>query len=220
MKLILILVAAVFLASCSKDEDIIPANPDTAEKVVVDRFSEAHGTVFVRNNDNSLPENNNPIDFTSEPFITQSFGPEGQVVKYYNFDVQSLIPVPIYVLFKEGSDTPVSSQLNIIDLKPGELTYSDFWQIYKVIVPNDYVANTVASLQGIFDKGYGFTKTDEIVNCPVVPYGSTANIGLNGNPNELHRGWYKEKVIYYFSFEEKSLYIDDNRLVPTSPIYV
>lgn len=220
MKYLTILILFFVIASCDKDEDIVINDPDSAEKVSVDRFSENHGTLLIRDSENNLPEANEPIAFDVEPFITQSFGPDGQVVKYYNFDVQPLIPAPIYVLFKEGDDNPVVSQLNIIDVIPGELTYSDFWQIYTVTVPNDYAVNSVASFQDIIDFGYSYTKTDKIVNCPIVPFGSIANTGLNGSPNVLHKGWYKDKLVYYFSFEEKDITVDANNIVPTSPIYV
>lgn len=207
--------------SCTNDKDLPePNNPATAERATIDRFSEEHGTLMVRTADNGMPEAGIPIQFDQAPFLTQSLGPDGQVVKYYNFDVQPLIPIPIYVLYKASSETPFPDQLNIIDVLPGELTYSDFWQMYIVTVPDDYIANTISSYQDILDYGYSVEKTNTIVNCPVAPYGSTANTGLNGEANKLHSGWYKNKIVYYFSFEEKALTTDKNDLVPISPIYV
>jgi hypothetical protein len=58
-----------------------------------------------------------------------------------------------------------------------------------------------------------------IVNCPVVPEGSTASKRIGGGSAELMRGWYKEKVVSYFSFEEKGL-VPSGGKVPLSPIYV
>jgi hypothetical protein len=69
------------------------------------------------------------------PFITKGFTPSGQTVEYYNFDVQPTAPAPIWVLFKQGESNPVSGQLNIINVIPGDAGYNDFWQVYKVIVP-------------------------------------------------------------------------------------
>ena len=48
---------------------------------------------------------------------------------------------------------------------------------------------------------------------------------MNLNPrseedNTLHRGWYKEQLVYYFILEEKTLEVVSVGLVPTSPIYV
>jgi len=51
---------------------------------------------------------------------------QGQHIKYYNFDVQSTQPAPIWVLFRDGESSPVSGQLNIIDKLPGEAGYNDF----------------------------------------------------------------------------------------------
>ena len=190
---------------------------DGIERAVIDRFSEAAGTLMIRDDSGALPGPNEPIDFDQPPFITQGLGPAGQVVQYYNFDVQSVVPAPIWVLFREGEDRPVEGQLNIIDVIPGDEGYNDFWAVTKVTVPADYAANSVRSMAGIMDAGYATETTDIIVNCPVVPRGSTAMLRIGGGSNGLVTGWYKDKVVYYFSFEEKML---SGATVPLSPIYV
>ena len=190
---------------------------DSIERAVIDRFSEAAGMLMVRDDSGALPGPNEPIDFDQPPFITQGLGPDGQVVQYYNFDVQSVVPAPIWVLFREGEDHPVEGQLNIIDVIPGDEGYNDFWAVTKVTVPADYVANSVRSMAGIMAAGYAMETTDLIVNCPVVPRGSTAMLRIGGGSNALITGWYKDKVVYYFSFEEKML---TGATVPLSPIYV
>ncbi|MEJ2638938.1 MAG: hypothetical protein P8010_05130 [Desulfosarcinaceae bacterium] len=86
-------------------------DPGTAPKASIDRFSTDAGTLFVRDGSNGLPEADEPIDFDQEPFITQGPGPQEEIVKYYNFDVQPITSAPIFVLFAEGSDTPVPDQL-------------------------------------------------------------------------------------------------------------
>lgn len=225
MKKGLFLVAVLGLiatTACDNDDngDVVINDPATAAKVEVDRFSDDAGTLMKRSANSDLPDPDEPINFDEAPFITQSLGPNGEVVRYYNFDVMPLAPAPIYVLFKEGADEPVSGQLNIIDVIPGDLTYSDFWQMYKVTVPNDYVANEVASYQEIVDRGYATEKLDAVVNCPVVPYGSTATENVDGDGNALDSGWYKGKVVYYFTFMEKEITVNAQGQVPTSPIYV
>ena len=186
-----------------------PSDPDTAEKAMIDRFSENAGTLFIRTADNGLPAAGEAIDMDQAPFITEGLGPDGTPVKYYNFDVQPLKAAPIYALFKEGSDSPVTGQLNIINVIPGDAGYNDFWNVYKVTVPKDYVANTVTSLQEIMDNGYTVDQTDMIVNCPVVPEGSTALLRYRSTEdNGLTRGWYRGKVVFYFNFFEKELHID------------
>src|SRR6056297_157496 len=133
---ILLLITLSF-GACNDDNedennDPVINDPETAEKVSVDRFSDDAAVLMKRSDNPNLPDPNEPIDFDQEPFITQSLGPTGEVVKYYNFDVQPRIPAPIYVLFKEGSNEPVDGQLNIIDVVPGDDYYNDFWQIFEV----------------------------------------------------------------------------------------
>lgn len=216
------LLSIAFVTSCDDDNEAGPSaqpkNPLEADEVSIDRFSESAGTLMVRNPSNELPAANQAINFDQAPFITVGLGPNGEQVEYYNFDVQPTTPAPIYVLFPQGSTTPVADQLNIIDAIPGDEEYNDFWIVNRVTVPSDYVANTVTSFQDIQQTGYPIEETDIIVNCPMVPKGSTATKRLNGT-NQLTMGWYKDQVVYYFTFEEKSL-MAVNGAVGISPIYV
>jgi hypothetical protein len=196
-----------------------PKDPNTATRSSVDRFSATAGVLFVRDSVNGLPAANAAINFDVEPFITVGLGPAGEVISYYNFDVQPTIPAPIFVLFREGETTPVADQLNVIDVKPGDVGYNDFWQVVAVTVPTDYVANVVTSLAEIQEAGYALDTTTTLVNCPVVPEGSTAALRFGGGATTLVMGWYKGEVVFYFSFEEHPLVVV-NDMVPTSPIYV
>lgn len=195
-------------------------NPDTAPQASIDRFSSRAGKLQVRTATNGLPGPNQPVDFDRGPFITQGLGPDGTPVRYYNFDVQSTTPAPIYVFFREGEDTPVPGQLNVADVIPGDEGYNDFWQVVKVTVPRGYAANTVTSLEEIRRAGYRTDPTPKLVNCPIVPRGSTARARLHGESAELQRGWYRGQVIYYFTFEERDLRATPAGAVPLSPIYV
>ncbi|WP_396612367.1 hypothetical protein ACH9L7_03555 [Haloferax sp. S1W] len=199
--------------------DAMATDPASAPRATIDRFSEAAGTLMVRTDENGLPGPDEAVDFDQVPFITQGLGPDGSVVRYYNFDVQSTTPAPIYVLFREGEDTPVSGQLNVIDAIPGDEGYNDFWQVHKVTVPEDYVANSVTSLADIGDAGYEMEATDMLVNCPVVPDGSTASMRYGDGDAGLVEGWYKDKVVSYFQFTEAPLTVRGDS-VPLSPIYV
>ena len=196
------------------------ADPDTAQVVSIDRFSMEAGHLFIRDESNGLPGPNEPIDFDVEPFITKGLGPNGELISYYNFDVQPTEPAPIFVLFREGESSPVAGQMNIIDDIPGEADYNDFWEVQKVTVPMDYVANTVTSYTQIMDAGYTIEETTTLVNCPVVPEGSTAKLRLGGESPELTIGWYRGMLVYYFNFSEKALMVNESDMVPTSPIYV
>lgn len=207
------------LAGCGSDEEPVVHDPATAERVSVDRFSEAAGTLQVRTADNGLPGPNEPIDFDQEPFITRGLGPNGESIRYYNLDVQPTQPAPIFALFREGEDAPVPGQLNIVPVVPGDEGYNDFWQINKVTVPADYVANTVVSVAEIEAAGYPVEVTPNIVNCPIVPAGSTARLRGGNESPDLHQGWYDGKIVYYFTFEEAPLQVTGSSL-PIAPIYV
>ncbi|MCU0346891.1 MAG: hypothetical protein MUC59_08095 [Saprospiraceae bacterium] len=204
-------------ASCKDDESPKPEgkNPDTAAIMPVDRFSADAGTLMVRDASNGLPAADAPINFDQAPFITTGYGPNGQSVDYYNFDVMPTTAIPIFVPMHDGQ--PVDGQLFIIDKVPGEAGYNDFWQVNEVTVPKDYVVNSLASYDDIVAAGYAIKPTTNIVNCPVVPKGSTASKRFNNADNSLHRGWYKGKLVHYFTFEEKAL---SGNSVPISPIYV
>ncbi|MGD2033572.1 MAG: hypothetical protein PVF73_00845 [Bacteroidales bacterium] len=222
--ILLSLLAVFFIAACEKDDDEMkpePLDPDTAGDAPVDRFSSDAGVLFVRTADNGLPGSNEAIDFDMNPaFITNGLGPDGEMTQYYNFDVMSTVPAPIFALFREGEDMPVEGQLNIVDVIPGDAGYNDFWLVNKVTVPAGYVANTVTSKADILQNGYTVTPTTIIVNCPIVPKGSVARKRfLDSESAGLTRGWYNDMVVYYFNFLEKEL-TAENGLVPTSDIYV
>jgi hypothetical protein len=196
-----------------------PMAPMEAPRVAVDRFSEAAGTLMVRTEENGLPGPDEPVDFDRTPFLTKGLGPDGGHVAYYNFDVQPTAPAPIYVLFREGEDTPVDGQLNVIDAVPGDEGYNDFWHVHRVTVPASYEANTVTSRQAIEDAGYETTATETLVNCPVVPDGSTASMRAGDGDAGLVEGWYRGQVVSYFEFTEAPL-TTTGESVPVSPIWV
>lgn len=212
-----LLLAAVPLAlvACGDDTGATAVDPATAPRAMVDRFSAAAGTLMVRDAANGLPAAGAPIAFDEGPFITTGLAPSGAVARYYNFDVQPTAPAPIYVLVHDGQ--PVAGQLNIIDAVPGDAGYNDFWRVVMVSVPEGYVANSVTSLDELEAEGWAMTTTDTLVNCPVVPEGSTATRRFAGGDPSLHRGWYRGQLVHYFTFEEKAL---AGAVVPTSPIYV
>jgi hypothetical protein len=215
-----LLAALIVLSACKKDKATGSTvnNPDKAEEASIDRFSSTAGHLQVRTQTNGLPSPNQAINFDQGPFITRGFAPNGASVQYYNFDVQPTTPAPIYAFYKNGQ--PVQGQLNVINVIPGDANYNDFWQVYKVNVPNDYVANTISCYEELVGSGYAIEKTNSLVNCPVVPKGSTATKRINNADASLTRGWYKEKIVYYFNFFEKPLEVNSNGMVPAIPILV
>lgn len=226
-KTIFLMFVTLFVVSCSSDDDSSGNNPDsmalnpaTAPRVSVDRFSADAGTLMVRTAENGLPGPNVPINYDmGEPFITQGLTPNGGIVRYYNFDVQSTTPAPIYLFFdSEGNE--VQGQINVINVIPGDAGYNDFWQVNRVTVTDGYVPNTITNEAELLASGMSIEKTSTIVNCPVVPEGSTASMRLGEEDNGLHMGWYKDQVVFYFSFFEKILDGGSSDMVPLSPIYV
>jgi len=221
-KLQILLVGIIFFVACNKDDNKPSSSakdPNTAEPAFIDRFSSTAGHLQVRTATNNLPAANAPIDFDKSPFITRGLTRSGQTVDYYNFDVQRTMPAPIWLFVKEGESAPVPGN-NIIDVIPGDANYNDFWQVYKVSVPANYVTNTITSYQEILASHYPVTKTNDLVNCPVVPKGSTASKRFSNESNGLTQGWYKGKVVYYFNFSEKALSVNSTGNVPLTPIYV
>jgi hypothetical protein len=216
--------ALLGLVACGKDSATGPSfvakDPGTAPKAFIDRFSTAAGHLQVRTATNGLPAANAPVNFDQGVFITHAFAPDGRHMTYYNFDTQVLAPAPIYVLIRQGETTPVQGQMNIIDVLPGDQGYNDFWQVINVTVPANYVANAITSVQEIVAAGYTVKPTSTIVNCPVVPEGSTANLRIGGGDAGLTHGWYRGMVVAYFNFAEAPITATAQGQVPTSPLIV
>ena len=195
-----------------------PADPDHAPIAAVDRFSDKAGTLLLRSTDIRLPGPNEPIDFDTPPLNTLGLSPTGEPALYYHLDVQSTTPAPVYVLYREGEDKPVASQLDIIDTLPGEKGYNDFRQVWKVWVPKDYVANTITDASMLQQAGYKMEKTDKLLNMAVVPDKSRARVRINGGNPELQRAWYRDQVAKFLLFDEAPLSVSGDK-VPVSPIY-
>src|SRR6476469_2831212 len=195
-----------------------PVDPDKAPIAAVDRFSDRAGTLLLRSTDTRLPGPNEPIDFDTPPLNNLGFTPTGERTLYYRLDVQSTTPAPVYIFYREGEDKPVASQLDIIDTLPGEKGYNDFRQVWKVWVPKDYVANTIADASMLEQAGYKMEKTDKLLNMAIVPDKSRARVRFNGGNPELQSAWYRDQVAKFFLFDEVPLSVSGDK-VPVSPIY-
>jgi hypothetical protein len=215
-----------FGTSCKKNSPSIHVGKDitTAPHAYVDRFSSAFGHIFVRTATNGLPAANAPINMDVAPFITHGLNPDGTPTTYYNFDVLPVTPVPIYVFFKQSAPTvELTAQNHVIPVKPGDAGYNDFWLVNKVMVPDNYVPNSLTNATAILNSGYPIVATNQIVNCPVVPYGSTAALTYGStSPQFLVTGWYKDSTVVYFNFDEAKtpLTLTSANQVPAPPIYV
>ena len=133
---------------------------------------------------------------------------EGRATFYYDFGANTpatdngrgVATAPIYVpitgMDAEGNPQMVEGQHNIVGVVPGDEGYSDLWEVTFVTVPADYAANSLTSVQQVLDSGYELTRPGVLVNCPIVPEGSTLAEG--GAP--LVQGWYEGEPVFYFDF--------------------
>lgn len=74
----------------------------------------------------------------------------------------------IYITIKgfDSKNQPiqVEGQYNIFDTVPGDVDYSPLWKVNWVIVPSDYVPNTLRSKQDVFKSGYKTIPADLVIN--------------------------------------------------------
>ena len=214
---------AYFLPACDSEGDSQSENsteggvdPESAQKAVVDRFSMAAGKLMVRTPENELPGPGVAVDFDVAPFITHGLSATGEPVRYYNFDVQSPTPAPVYRLYRATDGSKVAGQLDIFSVLPGQAGYSDFHQVIRVLVPDSYVANRYTSLAELTAAQFPMQETTELVNAPMVAHGSTASSRWQAStPSTAKLAWYNQQTVAYFEFETLT-----GQSTPTSPIYV
>jgi pentapeptide MXKDX repeat protein len=130
---------------------------------------------------------------------------QGQEVRYYDFGSNTPVEdngvstAPIYVFIygmnADGSPDFVEGQHNVVDVVPGDSGYSDLWQVMLVTVPEGYQPDSITSRDQLDAAGFEITATDMLVNCPIVPEGTTLAGG-----EELVQGWYKGQQVFYPDF--------------------
>ncbi|HZA23233.1 MAG TPA: hypothetical protein VFA32_11635 [Dehalococcoidia bacterium] len=128
-----------------------------------------------------------------------------RAVEYYDFGANSAVDgsmvgtAPIYVfihgLNPDGSPQFVEGQHNVVDVVPGEEGYSDLWQVMLVTVPEGYEPDSITSKEQLDAAGYEIAATDMLVNCPIVPQGTTLEGG-----EELVQGWHDGEQVFYPDF--------------------
>jgi hypothetical protein len=193
--------AALALSACAAEAEVEPfpvhVDADTGiEYVSVDRFSDDAATVLRRSDNPDLPAPNEPIDYDAD-FLNHALGPDGEDVQYYGFDVASFRSAQVYsFVFASDPTSRVPGQSAVFDVIPGDDGYNDFWQMITVLVPDDYEPNPVRSLADIEAAGFVLEPTGTIINCPIVPFGSSAELAGRDST-----GWYKGKHVAYFTFD-------------------
>ena len=196
------LVARVSLEVVGGFLQIIADFPEYIPIVEIDRFSDEMGVFFRRTENPDLPAPNAPIDFDDPQFRNKAFGPNGEVVEYYNFDVRPKVPAIVYVAV-DRRDDKIAGQLPVFTVIPGAQGYSDFVNIHYVrIIDRDYRANTITDAEDILDSEWEIITTDRVMQAVIVPDGSRAGLRFDATtPSGLLDGWYKGEVVKYLLFE-------------------
>ncbi|RKO88920.1 hypothetical protein BDK51DRAFT_27632 [Blyttiomyces helicus] len=99
---------------------------------------------------------------------------------------------------------------NIINAIPCDAGYSDLWKVNFVTVPATYPLNAFKSAADVLAAAanpsgvtINSTAATLMVNCPVVPFGSTA-VDTSGSATatvpKYVNGWYKGAPVFYFDF--------------------
>jgi len=135
---------------------------------------------------------------------------DNYAVTYYDFGMAPQFAADIFLLFT-ANGAAVAGQHNIVDQISAGLVvqknvsdpgYSPFWRVNKVTVNNTYVANTFKSLSDLTGAvGVTIVPTTVIINCPLVPAGSTLLNDPGSPTHPVSQGWYRGNPIFYFSFE-------------------
>lgn len=138
---------------------------------------------------------------------------KGGNVSYLDYGASVNISQPILVFFQASSpNTTVTGQRNIINSIPGQPGYSDFWRVFKVLVPAGYVANSIRSFEEAVSSGYTMQATNTIVNCPVVNPSATTPVSSG-----KVEGWYRDRDVFYFDHGPRSP--GAGFVVKSAPIY-
>ena len=127
---------------------------------------------------------------------------DGESIEYYDLgahtplDGQSVAVAKIWVFIRgfdaDGRPRFIAGQPSIVDDLPGDEGYSDLWDVQFVIVPEDRDAGDIRSLEALEASGLEIVAAERLVNCPIVPLGSTFS-----NGQRLNDTWYEgERAVY------------------------
>ncbi|KAB3524855.1 hypothetical protein [Alkaliphilus serpentinus] len=74
----------------------------------------------------------------------------------------------IYGFDPAGNPIRVMGQWNIINVVPGDPGYSQLWRVIFIIVPSNFIPQSIRSVSMIRKSGYESVVTDTIIDCPVL----------------------------------------------------
>lgn len=105
---------------------------------------------------------------------------------------------PIWVFIDgfddDGSPRMIPGHPSVLDVVPGDVAYSDLWDVQFVLVPEGYDSRAIHSLAELRASGLETFPAGMLVNCPLVEDGATTSEG-----NELRAGWYRGELMHYFT---------------------
>lgn len=197
----------------------------TAPLLVVDRFSDAAGTLLRRSLDPNLPKADEPFSLDDPRFAIVVAGPGGAAARCYNLDVRPAAPNRYYVFYDRIGNYRLA-QFPVIEKAPGDPGYSDLWDIWKVITPDNFRetnwirdGTTVTRLLADPAGGFSAASTGIYLNAPVVPEGTTAGSKAEGRAGRATRlyAWYRGKRAPFLYFEG-SLRLNVDGHVPVSTL--
>ena len=196
-----------------------------APLVSVDRFSDRAGTLFRRSADPTLPGPNAPFSLDDPRFVVPVTGPDGAPGRCYNLDVRPAKPRRYYVFYDSIGNYRLG-QFPVIEAVPGVPSYSDLWDIWKVVTPNNFRetnwvrdAATVEKLLADPSSGFTARSTGVFLNGPVVPEGTTASMKGEGRPGRatLMYAWFEGKRAP-FLYLEGSLRLGPDGTIPVGTL--
>ncbi|MGA9048574.1 MAG: hypothetical protein WB588_06230 [Dehalococcoidia bacterium] len=186
---ILLLVALPLAAGCTAQSASAPAQTVTAPAAVAPTPAAPAPSAA------QAPKN----------FTLVSCWYKGSAIQYYDFGTNTplvngippVAPIWVFIYGNKADGTPdfVTGGHNIIDVIPGDPGYSDLWQVVLVTVPRSYQPDSITNAADVMKGNFPMKTTDMLVNCPVVPAGSTIQ-----DNRALIQGWYKGQKVYYYDF--------------------
>jgi hypothetical protein len=147
-----------------------------------------------------------PIDDSSTGFIHASIlvagFSRGQIAWYWLVGPTNSSVNPAY-FFQYQSGGDVQGQHPIVDVKPGDSSYTHFWEVYNVTVPNSYTANTIKSLSSLNRAQQAglvtITDAKRAINGPLVAKNVKITV-VNGEP-QFQTVWYRTDLTTMAIFE-------------------
>jgi hypothetical protein len=197
----------------------------SAPLAFVDRFSDVAGTLLRRSADPSLPAPNAPFSLDDPRFVVPVAGPGGTTGRCYNLDIRPAKPRRYYVFYDSIGNYRIG-QFPVIDAVPGDRDYSAFWDVWKIVTPNNFretnwVRDAATVLRLISDPSSGYLgrSTGVFLNAPVVPEGTTASMKGEGRPGHATQlyAWY-ERARAPFLYLEGSLRLGADGTVPVGTL--